>query len=338
MPRVWALISLGEERQYGGNTGYDDDLGNVYKYDSSVANSQQLSRGDLIVLRNDEHVLGVGRVRRIERRAGTKERNRCPVCATTALKHREKRRPLWRCDNGHEFDTPRRVSEPVTLFTAYYGDDYLATPDFIPVSELKAAALRPNDQMSIEELSVERFEAALLAGYPGSAALLESFFQTRTIPPDDADKSDVRSGQRGSGFLPTIGERRETELRAILVRRGQQGFRRGLIRRYGEKCMVTGCLLLDIVEAAHIWPYRGAGDHHPENGLLLRCDFHTLFDLNQLAIEPDDLVVSIAPAARAAGYGAWHGQRLLVAANRRPSREALSRRWKTYLESEKTVE
>jgi HNH endonuclease len=47
---------------------------------------------------------------------------------------------------------------------------------------------------------------------------------------------------------------------------------------------------LDILEAAHISPYRGEEDNHPENGLLLRADLHTLFDHLNAAIHAMDII------------------------------------------------
>ena len=46
--RAWALIVITGRRQYGGNRGYEDDLTEVYRYDSDVANSRKLSEGDIV--------------------------------------------------------------------------------------------------------------------------------------------------------------------------------------------------------------------------------------------------------------------------------------------------
>ncbi|MCH9828873.1 MAG: HNH endonuclease, partial [Gammaproteobacteria bacterium] len=48
-----------------------------------------------------------------------------------------------------------------------------------------------------------------------------------------------------------------------------------------ELC-VSGCL-----EAAHIRPYADEGPHRTNNGLLLRSDFHKLFDSGLVTVEPD---------------------------------------------------
>ncbi|MDZ7808966.1 MAG: HNH endonuclease signature motif containing protein [Arhodomonas sp.] len=47
-----------------------------------------------------------------------------------------------------------------------------------------------------------------------------------------------------------------------------------LIEAYEGRCAITGCNMLDVLEAAHIHPYRGDATNHPSNGLLLRADLH----------------------------------------------------------------
>jgi hypothetical protein len=93
--------------------------------------------------------------------------------------------------------------------------------------------------------------------------------------------------------------------------------------------MVTGCELFDIVEAAHIAPYRGVADNSPVNGLLLRSDLHTLFDLDLLGIDPQTLRVSVHPSAVVAGYGHLVGMNLQCGRSR-PSVAALSLRWRDF--------
>ena len=118
-------------------------------------------------------------------------------------------------------------------------------------------------------------------------------------------------------------------MRQIRVRRGQKAFRQMLRSRYGDRCMITGCQLFDIIEAAHIKPYRGETDNHPENGLLLRADLHTLFDLDFLGIHPESLQVQFHPVASAAGYHEWEGK-ILLCSNPRPSQIALKFRWQLF--------
>jgi hypothetical protein len=146
------------------------------------------------------------------------------------------------------------------------------------------------------------------------------------IPEEAADDE----GDDGtSPYIPKEGDWRSIVSRQIKDRRGQKQFRDALRKRYGNLCLVTGCELLDIVEAAHIKPYRGAPDHHPANGLLLRADVHTLFDLDLIGVEPETLIVRVHPSAQAAGYGVFDGVKLKCV-DLRPSQEALAVRWEAY--------
>src|SRR5450755_2167156 len=103
---------------------------------------------------------------------------------------------------------------------------------------------------------------------------------------------------------------------------GSRLFRRGLIKRYGSRCLVTGCELEALLEAAHIAPYRNNSHNDLSNGLLLRADIHTLFDLYQMRIDPVTLTITFNESVRLAGYSAYHGQQLQVG-NRRPSTACL---------------
>jgi len=71
------------------------------------------------------------------------------------------------------------------------------------------------------------------------------------------------------------------------ARLGQGSFRALVIDAYGRKCALTGESTLPVLEAAHIRPYSDHGPHAISNGLLLRSDFHKLFDAGLLTVEPD---------------------------------------------------
>ena len=42
-----------------------------------------------------------------------------------------------------------------------------------------------------------------------------------------------------------------------------------------------------MLDAAHIQPYLGPRSNHVRNGLVLSKEFHTLFDLGYVAVDPD---------------------------------------------------
>lgn len=140
---------------------------------------------------------------------------------------------------------------------------------------------------------------------------------------DDEGLSDNAS------YVPQEGDRRQLVERQIRERRGQQSFRDALRKRYGNRCLVTGCEILAVLEAAHINPYRGEDDNHPENGLLLRSDIHTLFDLDLLAIEPEHLRIELHPEL-VLEYGCFSHVSLGCDGHQTPSLEALSLRYERF--------
>ena len=74
-------------------------------------------------------------------------------------------------------------------------------------------------------------------------------------------------------------------LASICRRQGQENFRRKLLEAYERKCAVTNSSITETLEAAHIIPYKGSSTNHVQNGILLRADIHTLFDLDLLRID-----------------------------------------------------
>ena len=73
----------------------------------------------------------------------------------------------------------------------------------------------------------------------------------------------------------------------IRPRLGQSSFRVLVTDAYQRRCAITGESTLMALEAAHIVPYSGEGGHDVRNGLLLRADFHRLFDVGLVSVTPD---------------------------------------------------
>ena len=100
-------------------------------------------------------------------------------------------------------------------------------------------------------------------------------------------------------------------MRAVHLRRGQPLFRARLLDAYSSKCAITGCSAVEVLEAAHVLPYRGEHTHRLDNGLLLRADLHTLFDCQLLWITPEH-TVALAPALLATDYAELAGKPLAL--------------------------
>lgn len=125
--------------------------------------------------------------------------------------------------------------------------------------------------------------------------------------------------------------------RAIVARRGQRKFRAGLLKAYEGRCAVTGTNAEAVLEAAHIRPYRGPESNVPSNGLLLRADVHTLFDLALLAVDPSDSTVAVSKTLADSPYTAFAGVALKLPASvsERPARATLQSAWDRFVDSEK---
>lgn len=120
--------------------------------------------------------------------------------------------------------------------------------------------------------------------------------------------------------LPEIAndeDARQRRLREIAVRFGQKKFRADLIDAYGGRCSVSGCDVVEVLQAAHIKPYRGKHTNHVSNGTLLRADIHNLFDLFMLSIDPKTYKVIVSDVIRDTEYGQFH-----LAEMRTPRRNA----------------
>jgi putative restriction endonuclease len=122
-----------------------------------------------------------------------------------------------------------------------------------------------------------------------------------------------------------IEDARRFTLAVIHRRQGQQRFRQSLLAAYDGKCAISGCDVEALLDAAHLVPYRGPETNKVRNGILLRTDLHTLFDLNLMSIDPDTFTVSVARSITQPEYASLSGltMRLPRDAALRPSKEAI---------------
>jgi hypothetical protein len=162
------------------------------------------------------------------------------------------------------------------------------------------------------------------------AALARLFGQDEDDGADDGMSEALAAAERQleeeNAFDPTgIDDARERVLSSIVWRRGQSNFRDRLLAAYQGRCAVTGCAVEAVLEAAHIMPYRGEQTNHVGNGLLLRSDWHALFDLRLVTVDAATMCVLVSPKLAGSGYEHFHGASLRVPDDpaSRPSREAL---------------
>lgn len=84
-------------------------------------------------------------------------------------------------------------------------------------------------------------------------------------------------------------------------RLGQASFRVMVTEAYHRRCAMTGESTLLALEAAHIVPYSEDGTHEIQNGMLMRADFHRLFDAGLVSVTPD-LTIRISPRIKEAWF------------------------------------
>jgi hypothetical protein len=134
----------------------------------------------------------------------------------------------------------------------------------------------------------------------------------RTVDPVAIALADAaEEAEQGGAFdANNVEDARKRLISAIVRRQGQPKFRKALIEAYGGKCAITGCALPAILEAAHVHPYMGEHTNVVSNGLLLRTDIHTLFDLHLIAIEPELFTVLVSPDLDGTEYAQLRGRAL----------------------------
>lgn len=88
----------------------------------------------------------------------------------------------------------------------------------------------------------------------------------------------------------------EVERKRSKGRPNQAMFRKKVLAAC-ERCVVTNATMPEILEAAHIKPYKYNGEDTPANGFAMRTDIHILFDTGHLRIAPTG-EISLSKRAR----------------------------------------
>jgi hypothetical protein len=118
-------------------------------------------------------------------------------------------------------------------------------------------------------------------------------------------------------------------VREIKTRRGQDDFRKNLLTAYDGRCCVTKYNVESVLEAAHIIPHSEETNYSISNGLLLRADIHTLYDLNQIGIDENGTVF-VSEQLRESEY--WSLHKKIVIDNIHPlMQENLTKRFQRFI-------
>ena len=137
------------------------------------------------------------------------------------------------------------------------------------------------------------------------------------------DESLQQAVDRIAGTAADI-ERKRVEIQRI-SRPNQARFRKDILEAYG-RCIITNVMMPEVLEAAHIKPFKYNGEDTVANGFPMRMDIHLLFDAGHLRIS-DAGEVQLSTRARM-DYGATVPPRIYLPDF--TSREFLRWRWDNY--------
>lgn len=204
--------------------------------------------------------------------------------------------------------------------------------DRVPVGVMRQVIGKPIPRYRILGL-------AMVSGWDGGYFFLEGFSPhgyARSRGPDGELEllatKQVRESLETGAFDPSgVIDARERAIAQIVRRRGQPDFRRKLIEAYEARCAISGCEAVEVLEAVHITPYKGPATNIVQNGLLLRADLHTLFDLGLITVEAETLRVIVGSTLQRTIYRELTGKELRAPKDPslHPSSEALRlhRQW-----------
>ena len=292
-----------DARSWKSNRGYDDHAGMYYSYDSNVGRCNQVKIGDMVIVREDEHVAGWAIVESIEVTPNAlKEISRCPNCRKTNHYRRTTMVPANKCNScGTQFGDNEMfvTNETVTSFRAYYANTW-------------TEAARPFDRKSLESFISTRdtFNAIRPVETSRLPELLDAISGGACDIGFELSQADLIIG----GHTETIVRRR----------RGQREFRFQLMEKFGETCAMTGGQPPQVLEAAHLYSYASVGEHYADGGLLLRRDMHSLFDAHLLTVDPRNWRIKTSPRLEQfQTYCSLDGAELQLPTNLRPRRELI---------------
>lgn len=117
----------------------------------------------------------------------------------------------------------------------------------------------------------------------------------------------------------------EVERKRAAGRPNQSRFRKDVLEAC-KRCVVTNVSMPEVLEAAHIKPYKYKGEDTIANGFAMRTDIHLLFDTGHLRISPDG-IVELSQVARL-DYGATIPHRIFIPDF--TNRDFLRWRWENY--------
>jgi hypothetical protein len=83
---------------------------------------------------------------------------------------------------------------------------------------------------------------------------------------------------------------RQKVLTRVLARPQQAQFRKQVLTKFDNTCILTGERMNIVLEACHIIPVEHKGSDSFKNGFCMRADIHILFDTKHIRFQPNGIV------------------------------------------------
>jgi hypothetical protein len=160
--RAWLFMAVGDDRQHGGNEGYDDTPSSYYSWDSTVPNHLAVRVGDAIAIWDKEQLLGTSTIQEIALGTDVKKLYSCKACGRASIKARKTLVPRFKCYSCKAvFDNPRVENAPVTTYRSRHDLGWRDLSGRLTGGELRALCVSPKSQLSLRPLRWDDLLAAL---------------------------------------------------------------------------------------------------------------------------------------------------------------------------------
>lgn len=154
------MIAKGENRQHGGNLGYEDIPDTEYSRDDTVSHYGAPQPSDGVVIWDGVQVLGASTIDEIHIGFAEKTRLRCPSCHKTKIKIRSKASPKYKCHNsscGQEFEYPLEQQITVRTYKTNHAAGWIDLLGALDGRSLRGLCKQPNSQHSIRLFNWPKF-------------------------------------------------------------------------------------------------------------------------------------------------------------------------------------
>ena len=222
------------------------------------------------------------------------------------------REPLTRPDGSWVYSYFQENEDPTARDSEYTNRGLIECwRDRVPVGVMRQVSRDPTVRYRILGL-------AMVNGWDAGYFFLEGFSSSgigrRKGPAGEIEFLATQERllcETNGVFDPTsLIDGRQRMVASIVRRQGQPRFRADLIEAYRGRCAISDYDVTETLEAAHILPYHGPATNQLPNGLLLRGDLHTLFDLGLIAVDSSSREVLMAPPLVQSSYAGLAGTKL----------------------------